>query len=79
MPRRFASLLYDRPAPRVWRDVVEEALRALGGEATLTQINMVVAGAGYARGPWWRDKIRQVCGQHFERRDRGRYALAVPA
>lgn len=79
MRPRFRSLLDNRPSPRVWRDVVEEALTLLGGKGTIAQINMVVEGRGYARGSFWREKIRQTAGRHFERIERGTYQLPLAA
>lgn len=48
-----------------WKDVVREALLALGGKAHLGQINEKVAGhPKCATNPTWRDTIRRVVRQY---------------
>jgi hypothetical protein len=79
MRPRFRSLITNRPSPRVWREVVEEALTLLGGKGTITQVNMIVEAKGYARGAWWREKIRQTLGRHFENVERATYQLPAAA
>jgi hypothetical protein len=79
MRPRFRALLTNWPSPRVWREVVQEALTLLGGRGTIAQINMVVEGQGYARGSFWREKIRQTAGRHFDRVERGTYQLPAAA
>jgi len=61
-----------------WRDLVQAALGALGGEASLGQLYDALAGtARAAQNPHWREKIRQtlqLCGE-FEPVSRGRWRL----
>lgn len=48
-----------------WKDVVQQALRRLGGEASLAVINAEVAGhPKCATNPTWRDTIRRVVRQY---------------
>ena len=48
-----------------WREIVERAIRELGGEASLAQINAKVAGhPKCATNPTWRDTIRRVVRQY---------------
>jgi hypothetical protein len=48
-----------------WKDVVEQALRQLGGEASLAAINAKVEGhPKCATNPTWRDTIRRVVRQY---------------
>ena len=61
-----------------WRDLVQAALGALGGEASLGQLYDALAGtARAAQNPHWREKIRQtlqLCDE-FEPVSRGRWRL----
>lgn len=53
------------PGSETWKDVVEQALRRLGGEASLTAINTQVEGhPKCATNPTWRDTIRRVVRQY---------------
>ncbi len=53
------------PKEPTWRDLVVEALRDLGGEAHLRQINEQVAShAKTLTNPTWRDTIRRVVRQY---------------
>jgi len=48
-----------------WKDVVADALRQLGGQAHLSEINECVAGhPKTATNPTWRDTIRKVVRQY---------------
>lgn len=65
----------------IWQRAVHAALVRLGGRATLAQLYQVF-GKDEARpsdNPWWKAKIRQVAGQHFDRVDRGVYQLPQAA
>ncbi len=54
-----------QPTQPTWKDVVAEALRDLGGEAHLRDINERVAGhEKTATNPTWRDTIRRVVRQY---------------
>ena len=56
----------NRPNPKssskaTWRDVVEEALRELGGKASFRQLNEKLKGHPKTKSnAFWEDKIRQV-------------------
>jgi site-specific DNA-methyltransferase (adenine-specific) len=58
-----------------WRDVVELALRACGGRATLAEIYRVVEANRPTANPWWREKVRQIAGRHFCRISPGVFSL----
>ncbi len=59
-----------------WRSVVESALQAMGGEATLEAIYQVVQGKRPTTNRFWKEQIRKVAQKHCVRVDRGRYALS---
>lgn len=65
------------PRRSAWQAVVEAALTALGGEASLSSIYALVADARPTRNQFWREKIRQVAQQHCVRKSRGRYAMST--
>jgi len=62
-----------------WHQVVESALRALGGEADLSSLYEHVARRRPTDNPFWKEKIRQVVqrSESFCRVGPGRYALAT--
>ena len=47
-----------------WKDVVADALRELGGQAHLAQINEKLEGHPKTTNPTWRDTIRRVVRQY---------------
>lgn len=51
----------------VWRAVVFDALRSVGGEATLRKLYEVVAPRRPTSNPHWREKIRQTLQRHAVR------------
>lgn len=65
--------------PTCWRDAVAMALDACGGQATLQQIYNVIEGNRPSENKWWREKVRQIAGQHFKRVQVGEYALPEAA
>jgi site-specific DNA-methyltransferase (adenine-specific) len=60
-----------------WRAVVEEALRRLGGEATVSQVCAEIAPRRPTGTTHWRAKVRQQLRANFPRRARATYALAA--
>lgn len=58
-----------------WRDAVAMALEACGGQATLQELYRVIEGNRPTDNPWWREKVRQIAGQHFVRVRPGEFAL----
>jgi len=58
-----------------WRDVVELALRALGGRARLKEIYAAVEGNRPSENPWWREKVRQILQKNFLRVGPGEYSV----
>lgn len=63
-----------------WREVVEDALAAIGGEASLGEIYAAVEPRRRSANPHWRDKTRQVLAQYgssFTRLDATRWRLAA--
>lgn len=65
--------------PACWRDAVDMALQTCGGRATLSQLYACIEGNRPSDNPWWREKVRQVAGQHFHRIKPGEYALPAAA
>lgn len=74
LPPRHRKHLRHGTGP-VWRNVVLNALRTLGGEASLKDIYQEVEGARPTQNRWWREKIRQVLQTHCLRVAPGRYRL----
>lgn len=78
--RRFRQLLTEgRPYRSAWRAVVEAALEALGGEASLRDIYGLVSGKRPTTNPAWREKVRQIAQIYFCRVGDGRYAIPAAA
>lgn len=69
-------LLGNQSGPSCWRDVVQAALEACGGRATLQQLYACIEGNRPTPNPWWREKVRQVAGKYHHRVGQGEYALA---
>lgn len=71
------ALQVDPPMPS-WREAVTEAMRQLGGDATLGQLYDALEGHPRVRAnPHWRHKVRQTVARAGMRRvEPGRYALA---
>lgn len=59
----------------VWRETVYAALRICGGRATLQQLYQCIENNRPTQNRWWREKVRQVAGQHFVRVRDGEFAL----
>lgn len=72
---RRAREILDRGRGPVWREVVVDALRELGGEATLAQLYDVVEGRRPTRNKFWREKVRQTAQLHTDRTARATYRL----
>src|SRR3546814_11627771 len=62
--------------PGTWREAVQHALEALGGQASLTDIYRAVEPRRPSPNQFWRDKVRQTLGLYFKRVDEQRWALA---
>src|SRR3546814_13087317 len=61
--------------PGTWREAVQHALEALGGQASLTDIYRAVEPRRPSPNQFWRDKVRQRHGLYFKRVDEKRWAL----
>lgn len=76
MPPAYRAVL--NRAPRsAWVRCVADALRRLGGTATLDQLYREIGGARPSTTPWWREKVRQVAQQHLRRVAPATYAVAA--
>jgi site-specific DNA-methyltransferase (adenine-specific) len=64
---------------RTWRQVVEDVLKTLGGEADLDAIYKAIEPKRPTDNQWWKAKVRQQLGQDFRRTGPARYALAEAA
>ncbi len=71
-----ALMLGNQARAHCWREVVQTALEACGGQATLKQLYACIEGNRPSENPWWREKVRQVAGQHFHRVRPGEFSLA---
>lgn len=60
-----------------WKAVVEEALKHLGGEATVAEVYAEIAPRRPTNTQHWREKVRQQLGTHFVRTDKATYRLAA--
>src|SRR5690606_32425285 len=63
--------------PGTWREAVQHALEALGGEATLREIYQAVEPRRPTNNQFWRDKVRQTLALYFARLDETRWALPL--
>ncbi|HYN83747.1 MAG TPA: DNA methyltransferase [Pyrinomonadaceae bacterium] len=69
---------FDSPAPPTWAEIVSNALRELGGEGYLREINQLVERSPRTKeNKTWPSTVRRVVRQstHFEPVGRGRYRL----
>lgn len=74
----YRSLLVDAPKG-LWQSVVTEALKQLGGRASLSAIYRAVEGSRPTTTQFWREKIRQTLQRHsmFRPVDTGVWELAA--
>lgn len=63
----------------LWRDVLDLALEALGGEGSLSEIYQLVETCVPSTTPFWRDILRREAGEHAERVAPGRFRRRPPA
>jgi len=70
-----ALFIGNQSTPTCWRDAVQMALQACGGRATLSQLYNCIEGNRPSKNPWWREKVRQIAGMHFNRLGPGEYGL----
>jgi hypothetical protein len=75
MDGRFRAILNRSVSPQLWRDVVMEALRILGGQASLAEIYAIVQGSRRCLTRFWREKVRQTLARYCERVQTGVYRL----
>lgn len=61
--------------PSCWRDVVQLALQACGGRASLSQLYDAIEGNRPTPNKWWREQVRKVASRNFMRVGSGEYAL----
>ena len=78
-PEFRAHFLGNQSTPTCWRDAVQMALELHEGRATLQQLYAAIEGNRPSENQWWREKVRQVAGQHFVRVQPGEYALPEAA
>lgn len=74
-PEIRALLLGNQSRATCWRDAVRAALEACGGQATLQQLYACIERNRPTANPWWREKVRQVAGQHFHRVRPGEFSI----
>jgi site-specific DNA-methyltransferase (adenine-specific) len=74
MPDEYHAILH-RSRTNVWVAACERALRQLGRPATVEEIRNVISGARPTQTTHWQAAIRKALQLHFERLERGLYAL----
>jgi hypothetical protein len=77
LPKPYRAAMSAGGGP-IWKNVVDEAMRRLGGEASLKQIYDEVEGHRPTTNKFWREKIRQtlrVYDDRFQPLGDGRYAV----
>lgn len=67
--------IIERGRKPIWRDLIETALHAYGGQATLNQIYALIEGFRPTSNRWWKDAIRREAATHCIRLDRGVFKL----
>jgi len=65
--------------PTCWRDIVQLALQACGGRASLTELYGAIESNRPTANQWWREQVRKVAARHFLRVGAGEYALPLQA
>lgn len=78
LPARIRHLLTHGRSP-AWREVVFDALRGHGGEATLDQLYRAIEGRRPTENPHWRAKVRQVVHCYADRTGPATYRLPEAA
>ena len=73
LPEEIRTMFSEQGAP-LWPRVVERALIALGGRATLEDIYRAVEGNRPTDTPFWREQIRKVLQHRFRRVGPGEWA-----
>ena len=79
MPTAFREALAVGAGP-VWKVVVGEALRQLGGEASVSDLYEIIEGNRPTRTTFWREKIRQTLRRYadqFIQVGHGRYRMTL--
>jgi site-specific DNA-methyltransferase (adenine-specific) len=61
----------------VWRALVEDTMKLLGGKATLAEIYRAIEPKRPSGTAFWREKVRQQLQIHFTHTGPGEYALAA--
>lgn len=72
MPKEIRRRL---AGPGTWREAVQHALEALGGQATLREIYQAVEPRRPSENQWWKDKVRQTLSLYFRRIDETSWRL----
>lgn len=76
MSARSKEILKDQARRSVWKDLVVDAVKSLGGRAKLKQIYDFVSPKRPTENPFWREQIRKVAQKALTRVGHGEYALA---
>src|SRR3546814_14349077 len=61
--------------PGTWREAVQQAWEALGGQASLTDIYSAVEPRRQSPNQFWRAKVRQTLGRYYKRVDGKRWSM----
>lgn len=67
--------LLARVSGSAWGAAVAEAMRHVGGEASLETIYRAMEGRRPTQNSWWRERVRAVLQQHYRRVGPARYAF----
>jgi site-specific DNA-methyltransferase (adenine-specific) len=79
MPADYQGMLKDPRRRAPWRDVVADALKRLGGRASLEQLYTAIEPRRPSATRTWQDTVRRVCGESFVRVSHGVFALPAAA
>lgn len=69
------SFMGNRSRANVWTETVWAAMKMLGGQATLKQLYAEIEHHRPTNNPWWRQMIRKILQQNFDRIGNGHYAI----
>ena len=75
MSARSKEILKDQNHRSVWRALVEDAVKCLGGKAKLKQIYDFISQKRPTENPFWKEQVRKVAQMHLSRVGFGEYAL----
>jgi site-specific DNA-methyltransferase (adenine-specific) len=76
LPEAYQRILARAPRS-AWLRCVVEAIRKLGGRATLQQLYAEIGGSRPTETAWWREKVRQVAQRYTVRLGNATYGVSA--